>query len=109
MLRYITCKLLHYYLQKLFVANPDKRLGGGGGDGQEVRAHPWFAGVDWNQIYNKAIKPPFKPRLGGEDDVRYIDPDFTKQVVGATPDSYSALSKEGSQNQGLWKGFSYES
>ena len=76
-----------HIFQKLFVADPEKRLGGGPDDGKELRAHPWFAGVDWDQIYNKQIKPPFKPRLGSDTDVRYIDSAFTDQKVGESPES----------------------
>ena len=37
-------------LARLFVADPDKRLGGGPTDGEEIKAHSWFAGVDWRLI-----------------------------------------------------------
>jgi protein-serine/threonine kinase len=43
-----------------------------------VKAHPWFAGVDWKMIENKQIKPPFKPKLTSATDVRYIDNTFTE-------------------------------
>lgn len=43
--------------------NPDERLGGGPNDGFDVMRHPWFAGVDWEMILQKKIKPPFKPKL----------------------------------------------
>lgn len=34
-------------LIKLFEADPDKRLGGGPRDVEEIKEHPWFTGVDW--------------------------------------------------------------
>jgi hypothetical protein len=51
-------------------------LGGGPKDGEEIMNHPWFAGVDWKMIETKQIKPPFKPRLTSNTDVRYIDESF---------------------------------
>jgi serine/threonine protein kinase len=69
-----TCKDL---LRKLFIIDPNLRLGGGPGDGEEVKSHPWFSGVDWEAIHNKQIKPPFKPKLQGEEDIKYIDKTFT--------------------------------
>ena len=66
-------------LQKLFVPEPNKRLGGGEGDAMEIMSHSWFAGVDWNMILQKQIKPPFKPKLTSPSDVRYIDETFTSQ------------------------------
>ena len=53
------------------MADPEKRLGGGVEDATELMGHPWFAGVDWNMIMQKVIKPPFKPRLTSDTDVRY--------------------------------------
>jgi len=64
-------------LQKLFVADPNNRLGGGPGDGDEIMNHPWFDGVDWNLILHKKIKPPFRPRLASKDDVKNFDTMFT--------------------------------
>lgn len=65
-------------LQKIFVAEPNLRLGGGPEDGIELMRHPWFAGVDWDMILQKQIKPPFRPKLVSNTDVRYIDETFTK-------------------------------
>lgn len=89
-------------LSKLFVADPDQRLGGGPDDGLELMNHPWFAGVDWNMIMQKQIKPPFKPKLQSKTDVRYIDETFTKQKVNNSPESLVDSLKGG-----MWQGFSY--
>ncbi|KAJ9096215.1 hypothetical protein QFC20_006458 [Naganishia adeliensis] len=35
------------------------KLGGGGL--QDIKAHPWFQGVDWEGIYRKEVAPPFEP------------------------------------------------
>jgi hypothetical protein len=65
--------------------------------------HPWFAGVDWDMIFNKQIKPPFKPKLQSAVDVRYIDETFTKQKLGETPESMADSLKGG-----MWEGFTYD-
>jgi len=91
-------------LQKLFVADPAKRLGGGPTDALEIMQHSWFAGVDWNQIINKKIKPPFKPKLASETDVRYVDDMFKEQKIGETPESCFGASLEDSSD---WQGFTY--
>ena len=91
-------------LKKIFVLDPDKRLGGGPGDYEELTAHPWFNGVDWDAITKKSVKPPFKPKLASEIDVRYIDSTFTEQLPMETPESMA----EGSLMGGKWEGFDYE-
>ncbi|GIQ86787.1 hypothetical protein KIPB_008706, partial [Kipferlia bialata] len=37
----------------------------------EIKAHPFFAGVDWNRIQD--YEPPFVPDLTGPADTRYFD------------------------------------
>lgn len=43
--------------------DPNKRLGYRQGDGglADIKAHPWFKGIDWDAIYNKQVVPPFEP------------------------------------------------
>ncbi len=69
----------------------------------EIMSHPWFAGVDWNLIYLKQIKPPFKPKLTSPADVRYIDETFTSQQLLDSPESM-----RGSLKGGNWPGFTFE-
>ena len=106
MLGFASGNSTHVYiiLQKIFVADPDKRLGGGPEDGLELIKHPWFAGVDWDMILQKQIKPPFRPRLQSNTDVRYIDDTFTQQRVGESPESMA----DGSLKGGDWEGFTYD-
>ncbi len=90
-------------LKKLFEADPDKRLGGGPRDAQEIMEHPWFGGVNWDDIYNKKVRPPFRPKLQSDVDVKYIDTMFTTQHFGS-PESVAT----GSLHGGKWEGFTYE-
>lgn len=43
--------------------DPNRRLGyrQGGGGFEDIKAHPWFAGIDWDALYNKQVVPPFEP------------------------------------------------
>lgn len=63
-------------LQSLLHLNPEKRLGGGPGDGEEVRSHPFYQGTDWAGVFHKKIAPPFKPNISKEGDVKYFDKEF---------------------------------
>ena len=77
----------HDLLTKLFVVDPTKRLGSGPTGGDEIMNHPWFAGVDWNAIKDKKIKPPFKPKLQSATDVKNFDTMFTGMSTAETPAS----------------------
>jgi protein-serine/threonine kinase len=41
--------------------DPNKRLGGGPDDGEEVKAHPFFSGTDWIAVQQRRTTPPIKP------------------------------------------------
>merc|ERR1711972_20180 len=63
-------------LKGLMMKDPNKRLGGGPGDGEEVQNTAFFSGTDWAAVYSKQVTPPFKPNISGDDDVKYFDKDF---------------------------------
>ena len=42
----------------------DKRLGCKGGGSDELKDHPFFRGVDWNQVYQQKYPPPLIPPRG---------------------------------------------
>jgi hypothetical protein len=43
--------------------NPTTRLGAGPTDAQEVKSHPFFAGIKWDDFLNLRVKPPFFPKI----------------------------------------------
>jgi len=47
----------------------DHRLGGRGGD--DIKAHPWFRGVEWDKLYE--MEAAFKPEVNGELDTQNFE------------------------------------
>lgn len=39
--------------------------------------HIFFAAIDWDALYKKKIRPPFKPAVSQKDDTFYFDNEFT--------------------------------
>lgn len=68
-------------LQQLLTGDPAKRLGGGPSDGEEVKGHPFFTGIDWLAILHRRVIPPFKPNVSEEGDVKYFDKEFVDLPV----------------------------
>ena len=55
---------------------------GYGKDGTEnIKNHPFFEEINWDDIWNKKIVPPFKPELEDELDLKYFDSQFTNEPV----------------------------
>ena len=50
-------------LRGLLTKNPQRRLGCGESGIGEIRRHPFFASVDWDEVYSMKNKPPIRPTL----------------------------------------------
>lgn len=73
----------------MLIKNPKERLGGGEGDVKEITSHPFFKNVNWSDLIEKKVPPPFKPQVTSETDTRYFDDTFTAESVSLTPPSSS--------------------
>ncbi|XP_053982281.1 RAC serine/threonine-protein kinase isoform X2 [Hylaeus anthracinus] len=69
----------------LLIKDPNKRLGGGPNDAKEIMDHAFFSSIDWSDLVQKKIPPPFKPQVTSDTDTRYFDSEFTGESVELTP------------------------
>ncbi|XP_072120940.1 RAC-gamma serine/threonine-protein kinase isoform X3 [Mobula birostris] len=72
-------------LSGLLIKDPNKRLGGGPEDAKDIMQHSFFSGINWQDVYDKKLLPPFKPQVSSETDTRYFDEEFTAQTITITP------------------------
>ena len=66
-------KNLSDLLYSLLRVQPNKRLGSTSWD--DVKAHPWFAGINFDDILQKKLPPPIKPRLESAMDMSNFSPE----------------------------------
>ena len=59
------------FINKLLQRKPANRLGLR--SAQEVKDHPWIKKYPWDDLYNKKIKPTFKPPEGDNFDKKYCN------------------------------------
>ncbi|XP_003423929.1 RAC-alpha serine/threonine-protein kinase [Nasonia vitripennis] len=78
--------------------DPTKRLGGGPNDAKDIMDHMFFSSIDWNDLYQKKIPPPFKPQVTSDTDTRYFDSEFTGESVELTPPDQGILGSAGGLN-----------
>lgn len=69
----------------LLVKDPARRLGGGPSDAREIKDHVFFEKINWDDLEQKKITPPFKPQVLSETDTRNFDIEFTGESVELTP------------------------
>lgn len=58
------------FMQQLMTLNTNERLGANGAD--EVKAHPWFDGMNWDTVTN--IEAAFIPQVTDPESTDYFDP-----------------------------------
>ena len=71
----------------------------------DIKSHPFFAEIDWDNLLAKKIKPPFIPKLKNISDVKYIDKEFTSLPV---KDSDNSASESLNPEEDPYGGFSYD-
>ena len=42
-----------------------------------MKAHPFFASVDWRAMEEKKVPPPWRPSLSGDTDTSYFSHKYT--------------------------------
>ncbi|KAJ2459163.1 Serine/threonine kinase [Coemansia sp. RSA 2424] len=74
-----------FICQALLEKDPSKRLGSGPSDAEDIMKHSFFTGINWDDVLNKKIPPPYVPDIRGRFDVSNFDPEFTNEKPGLTP------------------------
>jgi len=64
----------------LLEKDPNKRLGSGGGDGNEVKHHRFFADCDFVAFLKLEVTPPFRPNVK-DGEVKYFEKEFVNLPV----------------------------
>ena len=90
-------------ITKLLVVEPKKRLGYGENGAKKIKHHPFFKGINWDDVWNQRINPPFIPDLKDETDLSYFDTVFTNEQVSGSNSDLSGLSLDCN----TFKGFTY--
>lgn len=92
-------------LRALLQREPPKRLGYGASGSDDVKAHAFFAGVEWNALLAGSIESPFRPTLRHDASVENFDTIWTDL---APEDSPAGTPRDAAgEAAGNFAGFSY--
>ncbi|XP_034233469.1 RAC serine/threonine-protein kinase [Thrips palmi] len=99
-------------LTGLLMKDPNRRLGGGPEDANDIMAHPFFSCINWSDLQAKRLTPPFKPQVTSDTDTRYFDSEFTGESVELTPPEnagpLNSIAEELENTQPYFAQFSYQ-
>ncbi|KAI7860564.1 kinase-like domain-containing protein, partial [Circinella umbellata] len=79
-------------------------------DAEDIRNHPYFDSIDWNDVYHRRILPPYVPDLRSKDDCT----NFDQECLAESPRLSSSVvddsngSRVQQNNSGMtFQGYSY--
>ncbi|KAJ6661849.1 hypothetical protein lerEdw1_013020 [Lerista edwardsae] len=72
-------------IQCLLMKDPKKRLGCGSSGTDEIKQHPFFQKINWNDLAAKKVPAPFKPVIRDELDVSNFAEEFTEMDPTYSP------------------------
>jgi serine/threonine protein kinase len=76
---FTTCSL------QLLTRDPTRRLGASEADAEDIKRHLFFKDVNFDDVYNKRIPPPYFPTIGNATDTSNFDQEFTREQPTLTP------------------------
>ncbi|XP_074747561.1 serine/threonine-protein kinase N3 isoform X3 [Strix uralensis] len=86
---------------------PERRLGAGEKDAEEIKIQAFFKEIDWDALFARTLKPPFVPTLRDPTDISNFDEEFTSQKPILTPPEEVALLTR--KEQTVFKDFDFVS
>ncbi|PNF30492.1 hypothetical protein B7P43_G10867 [Cryptotermes secundus] len=91
------------FISQLLVKDPQKRLGGGKDDAEELKRHPFLKGMNWSDMAQKKILAPFLPTKTNELDDTNFPEEFIQKIPAHLPATLPSNCDE------LFRGYSFVS
>lgn len=89
--------------QGLLTKDPEKRLGAGPRDASEVMEEPFFRNINFDDLLNLRIQPPYIPEIKSPEDTSFFEQEFTAAAPTLTP--LSSILETSQQEE--FRGFSF--
>jgi serum/glucocorticoid-regulated kinase 2 len=84
--------------------DPSQRIGSKG-DVEEIKAHPFFKGIDWQKLLRKEYEPGYKPKVKDKTEAVNFDEEFLSEPVidSVVPESLNSVQNV----PGAFNGFTF--
>jgi serine/threonine protein kinase len=91
----------------LLTKDPNRRLGSGNEDSDEIKRHDFFKEIDFRKLFAGEITPPWRPDISSSLDTSQFDKEFTNMPV-FSPQSMQRVHGFGATpSDNLFEGFTF--
>jgi len=94
------CDLLSGLLER----DPEDRIGA-----HDIKEHPWFKGIDWNELDAKKIQPEWTPPVKSALDTGQIDEYFLQEAAEDSIVKKKVLKGVSDKDADVFDGFTFDS
>jgi protein-serine/threonine kinase len=91
-------------VKMLLKVDPKERLGSGPRDAEEIKEHEFFKGVNWKNVIDRKLKPPYRPHVRNDLDFSNFDRTFIEEDPNSFPNELFPSSQQTLEN---YDNFSY--
>jgi len=94
-------------LRGLLTKDPNRRLGSGPADAEEIKCNPFFSEIDWKKLAHGQISPPWEPPVSSSLDTSQFDEEFTSMPMFSPGSLQPQASLGTSMQDNLFEGFTF--
>jgi serum/glucocorticoid-regulated kinase 2 len=86
-------------ITKLLIRDPNGRLGASAQDVEAIKAHKFFAGLDWNKLLRKEVEAQYRPAIDNSDPTSTLNFHEMKDALAETYIPDGEIKKLGADAQ----------
>ena len=91
---------------KLLNNDPYLRIGNGVNGCEDIKKHEFFKDINWNDVLNKKLKPPFIPKVEDETDIKYFEKSLMESPI-FSQNSELLVNDEENEDEDKYEGFTF--
>lgn len=93
-------------LRGLLTKDPQRRLGSGPNDAEDIKAQEFFAGLHWDKLMTGELTPPWDPQIKGSLDMSQFDHEFTNMPLHS-PATFQGPGLGATSSDNTFEGFTF--